>query len=139
MDNKVVTAKAENVFSADILIQNPVNFALTADGLAKDRIESITTNATAQGASAKLNAIALMGTASGTQTMAVNIANTQLDTIDSHGSVLVGHAHDRKGADLWIDVNASFARLVTILQVPMSTATEVMSQALPWEAWLCLR
>ena len=26
------------------------------------------------------------------------------------------------------------ARLVTILQVPMSTATEVMSQALPWEA-----
>ncbi|EGG53800.1 conserved domain protein [Parasutterella excrementihominis YIT 11859] len=110
MDNKVVTAKAENVFSADILIQNPVNFALTADGLAKDRIESITTNATAQGASAKLNAIALMGTASGTQTMAVNIANTQLDTIDSHGSVLVGHAHDRKGADLWIDVNGSFSK-----------------------------
>lgn len=110
VDNKVVTAKAENVFSADILIQNPVNFALTADGLAKDRIESITTNATAQGASAKLNAIALMGTASGTQTMAVNIANTQLDTIDSHGSVLVGHAHDRKGADLWIDVNGSFSK-----------------------------
>ena len=110
VDNKVVTAKAENVFSADILIQNPVNFALTADGLAKDRIENITTNATAQGASAKLNAIALMGTASGTQTMAVNIANTQLDTIDSHGSVLVGHAHDRKGADLWIDVNGSFSK-----------------------------
>ena len=110
MDNKVVTAKAENVFSADILIQNPVNFALTADGLAKDRIESITTNATAQGASAKLNAIALMGTASDTQTMAVNIANTQLDTIDSHGSVLAGHAHDRKGADLWIDVNGSFSK-----------------------------
>lgn len=78
-----------------------MNFALTADGLAKDRIEAITTNATTQQATAKLNAIALMGTASGTQTMAVNIANTQLDTIDSHGSVLAGNAHDRKGTDLW--------------------------------------
>lgn len=109
-DNKVVTAKAETVFGSDILIPNSVNFALTAEGLAKDRIEAITTNAATQQAVAKLNAIALMGTASDTQTMAVNIANTQLDTIDSHGSVLAGHAHDRKGADLWIDVNGSFSK-----------------------------
>lgn len=110
VDNKVVTAKAETVFGGDILIPNSVNFALMTDGLAKDRIEAITTNATTQQATTKLNAIALMGTASGTQTMAVNIANTQLNTIDSHGSMLAGSAHDRKGADLWIDVNGSFSK-----------------------------
>lgn len=110
VDNKVVTAKAEDVFGGSVLAPNSVNFALVADGIARDRIEAITTNATTQQAAAKLNAIALMGTASGAQTMAVNIANTQLDTIDSHGSALAGYTHDRKGADLWIDINGSFSK-----------------------------
>jgi len=110
VDNKVVTAKAEDVFGGSVLAPNSVNFALNAEGIARDRIEAITTNATTQQATAKLNAIALMGTASGAQTMALNIANTQLDTIDSHGSVLAGYTHDRKGADLWIDINGSFSK-----------------------------
>jgi hypothetical protein len=58
----------------------------------------------------KYNSIALMGTASAAQAVAINSVNMINDTLDRHGSVLASYAHNKTGADLWIDLNGSFSK-----------------------------
>ena len=109
-DNQVVTEKASVALGSNILIPNVVEAALLTAGAGADRIIALTTDTTAAQAAAALNNIALMGTASGAQTVAINASNMLLDVVDGHGSVLAGYAHAKSGADLWIDINGSFSK-----------------------------
>ncbi len=109
-NNQIVSQSASVALGGDILIPTVVNEALSSSGLGAERIVALTTDTTAAQAVSALNNIALMSTASGAQTAAINAANIQLDVIDSHGSVLAGYAHDKSGADLWIDLNGSFSK-----------------------------
>ena len=109
-DNQVVTEKASVALGSNILIPNVVEAALLTAGAGADRIIALTTDTTAAQAAAALNNIALMGTASGAQTVVINASNMLLDVVDGHGSVLAGYAHAKSGADLWIDINGSFSK-----------------------------
>lgn len=109
-NNQIVSQSASTALGGNVLTPNVINEALTASGLGAERVVALTTETTAAQAVSALNNIALMGTASGAQTAAINAANIQLDVIDSHGSVLAGYAHDKSGADLWIDLNGSFSK-----------------------------
>ena len=62
------------------------------------------------GAAEEMNRIAMVGAASGTQIAALNASNMIFDTIDEHGSSLAAYSHDKKGLDLWIDLNSSFSK-----------------------------
>ncbi len=109
-NNQIVSQSASTALGGNVLTPNVINEALTASGLGAERVVALTTDTTAAQAVSALNNIALMGTASGAQTAAINAANIQLDVIDSHGSVLAGYAHEKSGADLWIDLNGSFSK-----------------------------
>lgn len=109
-DNQIISQKASAVLGTSALIPNVVDAALTSTGLGAERILAFTSNTTAAQANAAINGIALMGTASGAQTIAMNASNLLLDVVDSHGSVLAGYAHENTGADLWIDINGSFSK-----------------------------
>ena len=109
-NNQIVSQSASTALGGNVLTPNVINEALTASGLGAERVVALTTDTTAAQAVSALNNIALMGTASGAQTAAINATNIQLDVIDSHGSVLAGYAHEKSGADLWIDLNGSFSK-----------------------------
>lgn len=109
-NNQIVSQSAAVALGANVLTPNVINEALTASGPGAERIIALTTDTTAAQAVSALNNIALMGTASGAQTAAINAANIQLDVIESHGSVLADYAHGKSGADLWIDLNGSFSK-----------------------------
>lgn len=109
-DNQIISQKASAVLGTSALIPNVVDAALTSKGLGAERILALTSNTTAAQANAAINGIALMGTASGAQTIAMNASNLLLDVVDSHGSVLAGYAHENARADLWIDINGSFSK-----------------------------
>lgn len=92
-------------------ILNAVAFG--AQGVGADRIwalSDIRNGLTDDEFIKKINSIALMGAASGAQSVALTSANYIIDTIEAHGSSLNSYRHNNKGVDLWIDLNGSFAK-----------------------------
>lgn len=61
-------------------------------------------------ATRQLNRSAAVGAAAGTQIVALNASSMITDTVEKHGSVLAGYAHEKAGPDLWIDLNSSFSK-----------------------------
>jgi hypothetical protein len=114
-DNPLLYAASPN----DDLMQNTmVSETLGAaisggSGLGADRINALfdaTNGMTNAKAAAAVNNIALMGTASGAQAVAVTAAGMMTDTLNRHGSSLAARSHKDAGADLWIALNGSFAK-----------------------------
>jgi hypothetical protein len=110
---KLGTATNSALISSTIA-SNTLNAAVAgATGTGADRIAALfdATNGTSDTAAAKsIDSIALMGTASAAQAVAINAANMIADGLEQHGSVLASYAHDKTGADLWIDLNGSFSK-----------------------------
>lgn len=94
-NNQIRTLDASEALGEDVLASSVFSNAINTEGIAKNRVASITNSSDTYIAVKALNNIALMGTASGAQTAAINAANIQLDVIDSHGSVLAGYAHEK--------------------------------------------
>lgn len=111
-NNRIVGEKSANVFGSDLLIPNVVDAAVNAaNNEGADRILGLTNKALTQAQSLKaIHQIALMVPASGAQSTAINVANLQLDVIDTHASKLAFHAEDKVGADLWIDLNGFLSK-----------------------------
>jgi hypothetical protein len=87
--------------------------AFGAEGAGADRINALfvqSSGLTNTEALQKINGIALMGTASAAQSAAVNSVSMIADTLERHGSVLASYSHDKRGADLWLDLNGSFSK-----------------------------
>ena len=78
-NNQIVSQSASTALGGNVLTPNVINEALTASGLGAERVVALTTDTTAAQAVSALNNIALMGTASGAQTAAINAANIQHD------------------------------------------------------------
>jgi hypothetical protein len=110
----VVSSKANEDLIKESIAPNTVNAVVSgADGSGADRILALYSAASGlseKEATKALNTIALMGTASGAQAVAINSVNMINDTLNRHGSVLAAYAHDKTGADLWIDLNGSFSK-----------------------------
>ena len=108
-DGQVILGVERNDVQLDTIAPNTVNAALASgEGLGVERINAlldINSGLTIEQAASEINRIALMGTASAAQAMAVNGANLIADTLDQHGSVLAAYAHEKQGADLWIDLS----------------------------------
>ena len=111
-NNRIVGEKSANVFGSDLLIPNVVDAAVNAaNNEGADRILGLTNKALTQAQSLKaIHQIALIVPASGAQSTAINVANLQLDVIDTHASKLAFHAEDKVGADLWIDLNGFLSK-----------------------------
>ena len=109
VNNKVVRESA-SVALAGVLAPNTVNEALTVSGLGAERVIALTTDTTADSAVKALNSIALMATAGAAQVVSVNASNMIADTLDQHGSLLASYTHEKRGADLWVDLNGSFSK-----------------------------
>jgi hypothetical protein len=110
----VVSSKANEDLIKESIAPNTVNAVVSgAEGSGAERILSLYSAAsglTEKEATKALNTIALMGTASAAQAVAINSVNMINDTLDRHGSVLASYAHNKTGADLWIDLNGSFSK-----------------------------
>lgn len=108
-DGQLILGVERNDVQLDTIAPNTVNAALTAEeGLGVERINAlldINSDLTTEQAASEINRIAMMGTASAAQAMAVNGSNLIADTLDQHGSVLAAYAHEKQGADLWIDLS----------------------------------
>ena len=108
-DGQVILGVERNDVQLDTIAPNTVNAALASgEGLGVERINAlldINSGLTIEQAASEINRIALMGTASAAQAMAVNGASLIADTLDQHGSVLAAYAHEKQGADLWIDLS----------------------------------
>lgn len=110
VENNQIVSQSASVALTGVLAPNTVNEALTASGLGAERVIALTTNTTADSAVKALNSIALMATAGAAQVVSVNASNMIADTLDQHGSLLASYSHDKSGADLWVDLNASFSK-----------------------------
>lgn len=86
--------------------------ALISGGAYSDTIRDLISNLGSEGASRELNRAAAVGAASGAQIVALNAGSMIIDSVEQHGSLLAAYAHDKSGADLWIDLNSSSARLL---------------------------
>ena len=108
-DGQLILGVERNDVQLDTIAPNTVNAALAAgEGLGVERINAlldINSGLTTEQAASEINRIAMMGTASAAQAMAVNGSNLIADTLDQHGSVLAAYAHEKQGADLWIDLS----------------------------------
>lgn len=108
-DGQMILGVERNDVQLDTIAPNTVNAALASgEGLGVERINAlldINSGLTTEQAASEINRIALMGTASAAQAMAVNGASLIADTLDQHGSVLAAYAHEKQGADLWIDLS----------------------------------
>ena len=108
-DGQLILGVERNDVQLDTIAPNTVNAALTAEeGLGVERINAlldINSDLTTEQAASEINRIAMMGTASAAQAMAVNGSNLIADTLDQHGSVLAAYAHEKQGTDLWIDLS----------------------------------
>lgn len=108
-DGQLILGVERNDVQLDTIAPNTVNAALTAEeGLRVERINAlldINSDLTTEQAASEINRIAMMGTASAAQAMAVNGSNLIADTLDQHGSVLAAYAHEKQGTDLWIDLS----------------------------------
>lgn len=104
-DGQLILGVERNDVQLDTIAPNTVNAALAAgEGLGVERINAfldINSGLTTEQAASEINRIAMMGTASAAQAMAVNGSNLIVDTLDQHGSVLAAYAHEKQGADLW--------------------------------------
>lgn len=110
VDNHVVSQKAVEVFGSSLLLGSLVDASTAAESLGADRLISATSNTDIAAAKFVLNNIALMGAASGAQTIALNASNMLLNTLDEHGSKLAAYSHEKTGADLWVTVDAAFSK-----------------------------
>lgn len=108
-DGQLILGVERNDVQLDTIAPNTVNAALTAEeGLGVERINAlldINSDLTTEQAASEINRIAMMGTASAAQAMAVNGSNLIVETLDQHGSVLAAYAHEKQGTDLWIDLS----------------------------------
>lgn len=108
-DGQLILGVERNDVQLDTIASNTVNAALAAgEGLGVERINAlldINSGLTTEQAASEINRIAMMGTASAAQAMAVNGSNLIADTLDQHGSVLAAYAHEKQGTDLWIDLS----------------------------------
>lgn len=108
-DGQLILGVERNDVQLDTIAPNTVNAALTAEeGLGVERINAlldINSDLTTEQAASEINRIAMMGTASAAQAMAVNGSNLIADTLDQHSSVLAAYAHEKQGTDLWIDLS----------------------------------
>ena len=108
-DGQLILGVERNDVQLDTIAPNTVNAALAAgEGLGVERINAlldINSGLTIEQAASEINRIAMMGTASAAQAMAVNGSNLIADTLDQHGSVLAAYAHEKQGTDLWIDLS----------------------------------
>ncbi len=111
VDNQVVGQTASEVFGGDVLLSNAVEASTNSTGLGAERLNALTSSANSPvDAKNAINRIALMGTASGAQTVLLNASEMIGDTLNKHGSKLAGYIHDKQGADLWIDVEGYFSK-----------------------------
>jgi hypothetical protein len=110
---KLVSSTNNDLISSTIA-PNTLNATIAgATGEGADRIAALfdATNGISDTAAAQsIDSIALMGTASAAQVVAINATNMIADSLEQHGSVLASYAHDKSGADLWIDLNGSFSK-----------------------------
>jgi hypothetical protein len=109
-----VTAATNSDLINSTIASNTLNAYLAGgSGEGADRISKIfdaTSGTDGAAAGKSFDKIALMGTASAAQAVAINAANMIADGLEQHGSVLASYAHDKTGADLWIDLNGSFSK-----------------------------
>lgn len=112
--NLIVGVKGDTSALSNALIPNTLLAAADgAEGQGATRLNNLLdrlnglTDAQAEQA---INSIALMGAASGAQTIAVNTSSLIQDTLNYHGSTLAAYAHEKVGMDLWIDVNGAFSK-----------------------------
>lgn len=111
VNNQVVGQTASEVFGGDVLLNNAVVASMATTGLGAERLNALTSSANSPvDAKNAINRIALMGTASGAQTVLLNASEMIGDTLNKHGSKLVGYVHEKQGADLWIDVEGYFSK-----------------------------
>lgn len=120
VDNKIVGLSAYEALGSNVLIPNLVENAHNSNTLGARRILEMTTNRSAEEALSALNSLALMGTAAGLQTVALNSANSIIDVVESHGTVLTAYSYEKVGADLWIDINGSFSKAGSYSAGPIS-------------------
>jgi hypothetical protein len=113
VEGKLVASTDTSVTGATIASNTLAAVTTGEKGTGTDRINKIfarTNGLTKDQAVQAMNSIALMGTASAAQAVAINAANMIADGLEQHGSVLASFAHDKTGADLWIDLNGSFSK-----------------------------
>ena len=80
------------------------------DTAATATLRSMISDGNYAGAAAYMNRFASFANAGAAQVMAFNAVNLVNDAVEEHGSVLAAYAHERKGLDLWIDVNGFFSK-----------------------------
>jgi len=111
VNNQVVGQTASEVFGGDVLLNNAVVASMATTGLGAERLNALTSSANSPvDAKNAINRIALMGAASGAQTVLLNASEMIGDTLNKHGSKLAGYVHEKQGADLWIDVEGYFSK-----------------------------
>ena len=93
-----------------LIAPNTTREGLLTNNPAMESVRQLLNAGNLAGAANEMNRIAIVGAASGTQIAALNASNMIFDTIDQHGSSLAAYSHDKKGADLWIDLNSSFSK-----------------------------
>lgn len=93
-----------------LIVPNTTREGLLTNNPAMESVRQLLNAGNLAGAANEMNRIAIVGAASGTQIAALNASNMIFDTIDQHGSSLAAYSHDKKGADLWIDLNSSFSK-----------------------------
>lgn len=93
-----------------LIAPNTTREGLLANNPYMESVRQLLNSGNLAGAAEEMNRIAMVGAASGTQIAALNASNMIFDTIDEHGSSLAAYSHDKKGLDLWIDLNSSFSK-----------------------------
>ena len=107
----VITASYDPIGQMpELIAPNVMREALISGGAYSDTIRDLISNLGSEGASRELNRAAAAGAASGAQIVALNAGSMIIDSVEQHGSLLAAYAHDKSGADLWIDLNSSFSK-----------------------------
>jgi hypothetical protein len=126
--NRLITLSKEKPEAGTLILGAAVNTVLTGASLAPNTLAASVSGAAGEGANrisalfaagsglsdidavSAYNSMALMGTASAAQVLAINTANMIADSVETHGSLLASYAHEREGFDLWADVTGSFSK-----------------------------
>jgi hypothetical protein len=126
--NRLITLTKADSGDGALILDAAVNTKLTGSSLASNTLVASASGALGVGADrisalfsagsglsdgealSAYNSMALMGTASAAQALAVNTANMIADSVESHGLLLAAYAHEKEGFDLWADVTGSFSR-----------------------------
>lgn len=107
----VITASYDPIGQmSDLIAPNVMREALLSGGAYSNTIRDLISSLGSEGASRELNRAAASGAASGAQIVALNAGSMIVDSVEHHGSLLAAYAHEKSGADLWIDLNSSFSK-----------------------------